>query len=256
MSMLRVEGLNKTFGGIHAVEDMNFSVNQGAIHSIIGPNGAGKTTLFNIITGIYTPTSGRIFFNDKDITNVPTHKFAAGGISRTFQNLQIFFNMSAIENVMVGAHVRTDSRFLPALFGLGSIRRGESECRERAEQIMRDVGLDDFIGSDADAMPYGALKWLEIARALACEPDLLLLDEPAAGLNPMETREIDDLIKRIADRGVTVILVEHDMKLVMAVSDHILVLDSGRKLAEGTAEEVRNNPHVIKAYLGHRRRDR
>jgi branched-chain amino acid transport system ATP-binding protein len=256
MSMLRVENLNMAFGGVHAVEDMSFSVNPGTIHSIIGPNGAGKTTLFNLITGVYSPSSGRVFFNDRDITNVPTYELAKYGISRTFQNLQIFFNMSAVENVMVGNHLKTDSRFLPALFGLSSIKRGERECRERAEQIMCDVGLEKFIGSDADSMPYGALKWLEIARALASDPGILLLDEPAAGLNPSETSEIDDLIKRVADKGITVILVEHDMKLVMGVSDHILVLDSGRKLAEGTAEEIRKNPNVIEAYLGHRRRAR
>ncbi|MBC8268294.1 MAG: ABC transporter ATP-binding protein [Rhodospirillaceae bacterium] len=256
MSMLRVENLNMSFGGVHAVENMSFSVIPGTIHSIIGPNGAGKTTLFNLITGVYSPSSGRVFFNDRDITNIPTFELAKYGISRTFQNLQIFFNMSAVENVMVGNHLKTDSRFLPALFGLSSIKRGERECRERAEQIMCDVGLEKFIGSDADSMPYGALKWLEIARALASEPAVLLLDEPAAGLNPSETSEIDDLIKRVAEKGITVILVEHDMKLVMGVSDHILVLDSGRKLAEGTAEEIRKNPDVIEAYLGHRRRAR
>mgnify|MGYP005635933931 CR=1 FL=1 len=253
MSMLRVENLNMSFGGVHAVEDMSFSVNPGTIHSIIGPNGAGKTTLFNLITGVYSPSSGQVFFNDRDITNVPTYELARHGISRTFQNLQIFFNMSAVDNVMVGNHLKTDSRFLPGLFGLASIKRGERECRERAEQIMCDVGLEKFIGSDAGSMPYGALKWLEIARALASEPGILLLDEPAAGLNPSETSEIDDLIKRVAEKGITVILVEHDMKLVMGVSDHILVLDSGRKLAEGTAEEIRKNPDVIEAHLGHRR---
>lgn len=255
MSLLRVENLSKEFGGIHAVEDLNFVINPGTVHSIIGPNGAGKTTLFNLITGVYTPTTGSIFFNDQDITNVPTCALAGRGVSRTFQNLQIFFNMSAVENVMVGNHIKTDSRFLPALFGFLSTRQGERECRGRAEQIMCDVGLEQYIGSDAGSMPYGALKWLEIARALASEPDMLLLDEPAAGLNPTETDAVKDLIKRVAGKGITVVLVEHDMKLVMGVSDHILVLDSGRKLAEGTADEVRQNPNVIEAYLGHGRRE-
>ena len=255
MTLLRVESLSREFGGIHAVEDLNFTINSGTIHSIIGPNGAGKTTLFNLITGVYTPSTGHIFFDDHDISGVPTFELAGHGISRTFQNLQIFFNMSAVENVMVGNHLKTDSRFLPALFGLLSIKQGERECRERAEQIMCDVGLKQYIGSDADSMPYGALKWLEIARALASEPRMLLLDEPAAGLNPYETREIDELIKRIADKDITVVLVEHDMKLVMGVSDHILVLDSGRKLAEGTADEVRQNPDVLEAYLGHGRKE-
>jgi len=255
MTLLRVENLSREFGGVHAIEKLNFAINPGTIHSIIGPNGAGKTTLFNLITGVYTPSTGRIFFDDQEITGVPTFELAAHGISRTFQNLQIFFNMSAVENVMVGNHLKTDSRFLPALFGFLSIRQGERECRERAEQIMCDVGLEQYIGSDADSMPYGALKWLEVARALASEPRMILLDEPAAGLNPSETQEIDELIKRIATKGITVVLVEHDMKLVMGVSDHILVLDSGRKLAEGTADEVRQNPDVLEAYLGHGRKE-
>jgi len=255
MTLLRVENLSREFGGVHAIENLNFAINPGTIHSIIGPNGAGKTTLFNLITGVYTPSTGRIFFDDEEITDVPTFELAAHGISRTFQNLQIFFNMSAVENVMVGNHLKTDSRFLPSLFGFLSIRQGERECRERAEQIMCDVGLEQYIGSDADSMPYGALKWLEVARALASEPRMILLDEPAAGLNPSETQEIDELIKRIANKGITVVLVEHDMKLVMGVSDHILVLDSGRKLAEGTADEVRQNPDVLEAYLGHGRKE-
>ncbi|MDH5748858.1 MAG: ABC transporter ATP-binding protein [Rhodospirillales bacterium] len=254
MTLLRVENLSKEFGAICAVEDLNFTINPGAIHSIIGPNGAGKTTLFNLITGVDSPSAGKIIFNDLDITGIPTFKLAGYGISRTFQNLQIFFNMSAVENVMVGNHLRNDSRFLPALFGFRSIKKGERVCRERAERIMCDVGLEEYIGSDADSMPYGALKWLEIARALASEPSMLLLDEPAAGLNPSETQEINELIKRIADMGITVVLVEHDMKLVMGVSDHIIVLDSGRKLAEGNADEIRRNPDVVKAYLGHRQK--
>lgn len=251
MTLLHVDNLSKEFGGIHAVENLNFTIEPGTIHSIIGPNGAGKTTLFNLITGVYTPTTGTILLKGEDITNVPTYALAGAGVSRTFQNLQIFFNMSAVENVMVGNHLNTDSRFLPSLFGLPSIKQGERACRERAEKIMCEVGLESYIGSDADSMPYGALKWLEIARALASEPEILLLDEPAAGLNPMETQEIDELIKRIAAKGITVVLVEHDMKLVMGVSDHILVLDSGRKLAEGTAEDIRQNPAVVEAYLGH-----
>lgn len=255
MSLLKVENLSKEFGGIQAVDDLSFSIDPGTIHSIIGPNGAGKTTLFNLITGVYTPSSGKTYFKDQEITGVPTFELAGYGISRTFQNLQIFFNMSAVENVMVGNHLKTDSRFLPGLLGFSSIKRGERECRQRAEQIMCDVGLKRYIGSDAEQMPYGALKWLEIARALASEPEMLLLDEPAAGLNPSETREIDELIKRIAGKGITVVLVEHDMKLVMGVSDHILVLDSGCKLAEGTADEVRQNPDVLDAYLGHGRKE-
>ena len=255
MTLLRVDHLGKEFGGIHAVEDLNFAINPGTIHSIIGPNGAGKTTLFNLITGVYTPSHGKVFFDDVDITGMPTEVLAGYGISRTFQNLQIFFNMSAVENVMVGHHLHTDSRFLPSFFGFAAIKKADIECREFAEQLMCDVGLEQYIGADASSMPYGALKWLEIARALAANPKMMLLDEPAAGLNPSETQEIDELIKRIAGTGVTIVLVEHDMKLVMGVSDHILVLESGRKLAEGTADEIRHNPAVVEAYLGHGRKD-
>ena len=255
MTLLRIENLSKEFGGIHAVESLDFTVNPGTIHSIIGPNGAGKTTLFNLITGVYVPSNGKVYFQDRNITGMPTEELASYGISRTFQNLQIFFNMSAVENVMVGHHLHTDSRFLPALFGFKSIKAGDAECREYAEKLMCDVGLEQYIGSDASSMPYGALKWLEIARAMASNPKMLLLDEPAAGLNPSETQEIDELIKRIAGTGVTIVLVEHDMKLVMGVSDHILVLESGRKLAEGTAENIRHNPAVVEAYLGHGRKD-
>ncbi|MBI3453411.1 MAG: ABC transporter ATP-binding protein [Rhodospirillales bacterium] len=250
MSLLRVENLTKEFGGVRAVADLSFAIDRGRIHSIIGPNGAGKTTLFNLITGVYTPTAGRISLDGHDITALPTAARAARGIQRTFQNLQIFFNMTAIENVMVGRHLHLDTRFLPSLLSLPAIRRANRSAAERATELMRFVGLDSWLDADADAMPYGALKRLEIARALAAEPSLLLLDEPAAGLNPKETADIDALIQKIAASGTTVVLVEHDMKLVMGVSDHILVLDYGQRLAEGTAEEVRSNPEVVRAYLG------
>jgi branched-chain amino acid transport system ATP-binding protein len=217
---------------------------------VIGPNGAGKTTLFNLITGVYTPTAGRIRLAGEDVTALPTAARAARGLQRTFQNLQIFFNMTAIENVMVGRHLHLKPRLLASLAHLPGVARADRAAAERAAELMRFVGLAAWLDAEADAMPYGALKRLEIARALAAEPRLLLLDEPAAGLNPVETAEIDELIKKIAEAGTTVVLVEHDMKLVMGVSDHILVLDYGRKLAEGTAEEVRANPDVIRAYLG------
>jgi branched-chain amino acid transport system ATP-binding protein len=250
MSVLTVENLSKEFGGIQAVAGLSFTISEKRIHSIIGPNGAGKTTLFNLITGVYTPTSGRISLMGDDITGLPTASRAARGIQRTFQNLQIFFNMTALENVMVGRHLALKPRLLPSLLRLPASARADSETEEQAVDLMRYVGLGKWIDADSDAMPYGALKRLEIARALAAKPRLLLLDEPAAGLNPVETREIDELIKRIAAGGTTVVLVEHDMKLVMGVSDHILVLDYGKKLAEGTAAEVRANPEVIRAYLG------
>ncbi len=250
MSLLTVDGLTKTFGGVRAVADVSFAVEKGTIHSVIGPNGAGKTTLFNLVTGVYTPTSGKVALDGKDLTALSTSARAGLGMQRTFQNLQIFFNMSAIENVMAGRHLHLGTGLFASLLGLPKIRRETALARERAAELMRQVGLEKWLDAEADAMPYGALKRLEIARALAAEPKLLLLDEPAAGLNPKETAEIDELIREIARSGITVVLVEHDMKLVMNVSDRILVLDYGRKLAEGTADEVRRNPDVIKAYLG------
>ncbi|MEO5337600.1 MAG: ABC transporter ATP-binding protein [Magnetospirillum sp. WYHS-4] len=250
MTVLRVEGIGKEFGGVHAVDDLSFTIKRGDIHSIIGPNGAGKTTLFNLITGVYTPTAGRVFFEDLPIEGLAPHELAARGMSRTFQNLQVFFNMTAVENVMVGMHLHLDRRFLPALFRLGGMERREREAREEARELMRFVGLGAFLDAHASAMPYGALKRLEIARALAAKPRLLLLDEPAAGLNASETQAIDELIRKVSETGITVVLVEHDMRLVMGISDHILVLDNGRKLGEGKAAEVRADPKVIAAYLG------
>ena len=256
MTILRVEGLTKTFAGVSVIDALSFTIASGAIHSIIGPNGAGKTTLLNLISGLYMPNAGRIFLGDTDITGLMPHALAGHGIARTFQNLQIFFNMTAVENVMVGRHLRADRGFLAALLGARRIMVRDAECREMAEEIMRFVGIGGYIGSDTGSMPYGALKRLEIARALAAEPRMMLLDEPAAGLNPVETGAIDDLIQAIAETGTTVVLVEHDMRLVMGVSDHILVLEAGRKLAEGGAREIRHDPKVVEAYLGHAGRNR
>jgi branched-chain amino acid transport system ATP-binding protein len=250
MSLLRVEGLGKEFGGVQAVENLSFSVAPGTVHSIIGPNGAGKTTLLNLLTGIHVPTAGGIYLRERELTGEPPYEYAAAGIARTFQNLQVFFNMSALENVMVGRYRHERCGLVAALLRFSSLARAERACRDAAGELLDFVGLGDYLGVRADAMPYGALKRLEVARALATEPQLLLLDEPAAGLNPTETQEFDALIGKIAGRGITVLLVEHNMRLVMGVSDHILVLDYGRKLAEGTAGEVRANPRVVEAYLG------
>lgn len=251
MSLLRVDKLTKAFGGVKAIDDLSFEIRPGAIHSVIGPNGAGKTTLFNMITGVYVPTSGAITFDGVDIAGRPPHRLARLGISRTFQNLQIFFNMTALENVLVGRHTHLRRNFIECLLHYTPwLRRSEQDARHRARALLDHVGLADHADTLASAMPYGALKRLEIARALATAPRMILLDEPAAGLNNRETRDIDALIQQVAQDGVTVVLVEHDMHLVMNVSDHIIVLDHGRKLAEGTAEEVRNNPAVIEAYLG------
>ena len=250
MSTLCIERLSKQFGGVHAIEDLSFEIRPGAVHSIIGPNGAGKTTLLNLLTGVYKPSGGRIALDDRDLTGAPPHVFAAAGIGRTFQNLQIFFNMTALENVMAGRHLHERCGLLSAMLHTPRLARAERDCRERALELLRFLGLAGYAESGADAMPYGALKRLEIARSLAGEPKILLLDEPAAGLNPTEALEIDGLIKRLAATGTTVVLVEHNMHLVMGVSDHILVLDYGRRLCEGTVEQVRNDPRVIDAYLG------
>jgi branched-chain amino acid transport system ATP-binding protein len=247
---LRVERLSKAFGGVSAIEDLTFSVRPGAVHSIIGPNGAGKTTLVNLLTGVYRPGGGSIVFDGHDLTGAPAHAFAAAGIARTFQNLQIFFNMTVVENVMTGRH-RLESRgLLPTLMHTPALARAERDCRSHALELLRFLGLLAHADACADTLPYGALKRLEIARALAGRPSLLLLDEPAAGLNASEARGIDALIRKLAARGVTIVLVEHNMRLVMDVSDHILVLDYGRRLAEGAADAVRNDPRVIEAYLG------
>jgi branched-chain amino acid transport system ATP-binding protein len=250
MSLLQVERLGIHFGGIAAVDDLTFAVPEGRIYSIIGPNGAGKTTLFNMISGIYRPGGGRIRLAGQDVTGLEPHRLARLGLSRTFQNLQIFFRLTALENVMVGRHLHEPKGILAHALRLPSVRRANRDCAEKAHALLKFVGLGPDAGRIAGGLPYGALKRLEIARALASEPKLLLLDEPAAGCNPVETEEIDGLIQQIARRGITVALVEHDMKLVMKISDHILVLDRGRRLAEGSAAEVRSNPEVIRAYLG------
>ena len=249
--LLTVEGLTRRFGGVAAVDDVSFAVSPGRIHALIGPNGAGKTTLFNLVAGVLPTTSGRVVLDGRDISSLTPAQRAAAGLQRTFQNLQIFTELSAIGNVMAGGHLRTRHGFLACLLGLPSIRRADSEARDRAEALMRRVGLGAQLGAPASGLSYGMLKRLEIARALASGPRLLLLDEPAAGLNHSETNEIDALVREIVqDDGITVLLVEHDMRLVMALSDHIVVLDHGRKIAEGSPDQVRRDPAVVQAYLG------
>ena len=250
MSILTVEDLGIAFGGLIAVDGVTFAVEPSEIFAVIGPNGAGKTTLFNMVSGLYTPHRGRIMLAGEDVTNLAPHELAQRGLSRTFQNLQIFFRMSVIENVMVGRHLHEKRNVLQHLFTLPSVRAQNQATRLRAAELLALVGLAELADRPAGSLPYGALKRLEIARALATEPKVLLLDEPAAGCNPVETEEIDAVIKAIAARGITVVLVEHDMRLVMRISTRIHVLDRGRTLAEGKASEVRSNPAVITAYLG------
>lgn len=250
MSALEVISLTKEFGGVHAIDGLSFSIAPGSIHSIIGPNGAGKTTLLNLITGIYQPTQGEVRLFGDSLIGKPVHTRVVAGLGRTFQTPQMCMHMTAIENVMLGRHLHLDGRLLPAAFRLPRILGGEREARGRAAELMKYVGLAGYLNDDPGSMPYGALKRLEVARALACEPKLLLLDEPAAGLGASEKAELTGLIEKLSDTGLTIVLVEHDMKLVMSISQHILVINYGQKLAEGQPDEVRRNPDVVAAYLG------
>ena len=250
MSVLAVDGLGIAFGGVRAVDGVSFAVAPGTVFSIIGPNGAGKTTLFNLISGLYRADRGTVRLLGEDVTGLSPHLLARRGLSRTFQNLQVFFRMSALENVMVGRHLAERVDPLADLLATPGSRRASRASRAKALELLARVGLAERADDLAANLPYGALKRLEIARALAAEPKVLLLDEPAAGCNAVETEEIDELIKTVAGDGVAVVLVEHDMKLVMRISDRIHVLDHGETLAEGTAEEVRANPGVVAAYLG------
>ena len=250
MALLEVRELEKAFGGVAAIADLSFAVPEGSIYAVIGPNGAGKTTLFNMLSGVYVPSAGSIDFDGARLSGCAPHQVAARGIARTFQNLQIFFNMSVLENVMVGCHLRARSGLYRAALRLPRVLREEREVRAWAREALDFCGLGAIADTPASALPYGQLKKLEIARALVAQPRLLLMDEPAAGLNDTETVELRELVRRIRDRGMTVLLVEHNMGLVMEVSDTVLVLDYGSKLAEGTASEVQNDPRVIAAYLG------
>lgn len=250
MKLLEISNLTKSFGGVQAVNDVSFSVNQGEILAIIGPNGAGKTTLFNLITGIYPASTGSIRFKGTEVNGMSAHRVARLGIARTFQNLQIFNNMTVLENVMVGRHTKSKTGFAGAVLPLGPVQREEREIMEKALEMLSMVGLADKALEPATILPYGQQKLLEIARAVAMEPELLLLDEPAAGLNSTETRELVEIIYGLRDQGVTILVVEHDMETVMEIADRLVVLDFGVKLAEGTPYEIQNNQEVITAYLG------
>ena len=250
MIILATDRLSITFGGVRAVDEVSLEIKAGEVFSIIGPNGAGKTTLFNLISGIYAPNDGQVSLAGEDVTGLASDQLARRGLSRTFQNLQIFFRMTAIENVMVGCHRHERGGIVAELLHLPAIARQNDATLHKARAMLARVGLEQEAARAAGALSYGGLKRLEIARALAAEPSVLLLDEPAAGCNPVETRELEAVIRSIAASGVTVVLVEHDMRLVMNVSDRIHVLADGKTLAEGTAEQVRTNAAVIEAYLG------
>jgi branched-chain amino acid transport system ATP-binding protein len=250
--ILAAEAVSKIFGGLVAVDSVSFAVPRGSIVSIIGPNGAGKTTFFNMLTGLYRPNTGRIVFNGDDITRMRPDRIMAAGLARTFQNIRLFGTMTAVENVLVALHSRTKAGVFRSILRTPGTRREERESRDKAREVLRYVGLRESVFEDMSRnLAYGDQRRLEIARALVSDPVMLLLDEPTAGMNPQESAQLTDFMQRVRDeRGLTILLIEHDMKVVMGVSERITVLDHGEKIAEGKPQEVRENDRVIEAYLG------
>lgn len=250
-SALTAENITVKFGGLVAVNSVSFDIPTGKIVSLIGPNGAGKTTFFNVLTGLYKPTSGNVLFGDEDITAKAPHKIAAGGLARTFQNIRLFGLMTAEENVMVAMHSHLKAGILATIFRTPGQRREERESREQARELLNFVGIGKWAGEYARNLSYGDQRRLEVARALALKPKVLLLDEPTAGMNPQETQIFIDFVYKVRDeQKVSILLIEHDMNVVMSVSERITVLDQGEKIAEGTAADIKSNQRVIEAYLG------
>ena len=248
--MLELRSISKNFGGLRVLQDVSFTMPQGAIYGLIGPNGAGKTTIVNLITGLLRPSSGELRFNGQDLTTVASHKITQLGVARTFQNIRIFKEMSLLENVVVGMHDHLKYDIASMLFNLPAFRNAETQARQRAHELLSWVRLDHKAHMLADNLSYGEQRKLEFARALATQPKLLLLDEPVAGMNPAEKTELMAEIKNIRDRGYSIFMIEHDMRFVMELCDRIAVLNFGKIIAEGTPNQVRNNPDVIEAYLG------
>ena len=250
MSLLGLESVSKSFGGLKAVNNVTFSVTEGLIKAVIGPNGAGKTTLFNLITGNSKATSGTVAFQNRPIQNFKPHKIASLGISRTFQNIKMFSGMTALENVMVGCHTQSSAGFIAGMFCLPRTWKEEKLIRDKSLELLDLLGIAHFADVDATSLSFGQQRSVELARAMASDPKILLLDEPAAGLNIYETAELAKLITKIRDRGITILLVEHDMSLVMDISDEVVVLSFGEKIAEDTPHMIQTNREVIKIYLG------